>query len=333
MSITIREIAAQAGVTKSTVSKVLNDRPGVGEETRKKIREIVKQTGFRPSSAARALAHGRTENIGLLIPRDAGLALNGSYWSALTTSITLEAARRGYSVLLLTPGSEGNEETLVQEVMSNRKAEGLIIGHPLLTAGSLSLLTERGFPFVTVGRVPGWESRAIDVDNAGGARDMTNYILEKGFRKIAMITGPESLLHMRERVRGFREAMAGQDIPPFGVVHSEFDQDSVEQAIGRLMAESDPEALFIGSGGEFLLRVLRAMEGRGMNRHNLGLAVFDDYPYLEFTDPGITAVRQPTEELGSQAVTMLDSRITGKPDRDGPCILKTTIIPRCSCRE
>jgi LacI family transcriptional regulator len=233
----------------------------------------------------------------------------------------------------MTPGDSDNEENLVADAVSHRKAEGLIISHPRMAARSLSLLAQKGFPFITVGRTPGWESRAVDVDNAGGAREMGLYMLGAGYRRISMITGPESLLHMRERVRGFREALAAGGLNPVEVVHCEFHQDAVDKAMELIGSKGAPDALFVGSGGEFLLRVMRAMNTLKMDRHKLGLAVFDDYPYLEFTDPQITAVRQPTEHLGRQAVAMLDRLINGAGSFEGPLILKTSIIPRKSCRE
>ena len=162
---------------------------------------------------------------------------------------------------------------------------------------------------------------------------MTSHILKQGYRRIAMFGGPENLFHVRERSRGFRETLAAAGLSPAGIRHSGGDQESVGRNLKSLFEESRPDALFVTSGGEVLIRILRAMKSSRLPSDKLGLAVFDDFPFLEHTGPGITAVRQPIEDLGRRAVGMLIPRITGEEIPPGPVILPTEIIRRFSCGE
>jgi LacI family transcriptional regulator, galactose operon repressor len=330
--ITIIEIAKMANVSKATVSKTLNNKPGVGDETRERIMDIVDQLDFQPDSAARALSNKKTSNIGLIIPHEAGQSLNNAYWSAMISAIADEAAAMDYNLMLFTPRKEGALEDLYKSVINSNKVDGLIIGSELIDKEQMSQLYRTHIPFILIGQNPDFKHHFVDIDNAYASQSGTEYMINRGYKNIAFISGSDNYYYNRIRTISFRETMFKHLLHPCNAAADEFNTQSIYSAIDKVLADCpDLEGLFIGASGNFLYDVLERLDQRNISAASIGIIVFDDYRYLNFMEPKLTAIRQPTSLMGREAVKSLFHLISNENISNRNNVFKTTITERKSC--
>lgn len=332
--VTINEIAKLAQVSKGTVSKVLNHKPGIGKETRQRVMELVSHLGYHPSSVAQALANKKTNNIGLIFPHETGQSLNGAYWSALITSITQRAAVDKYNLMLFTPPKEGELAEMYDSVLLSRRVDGLIIGAEMLDKLSLAQLEDTGMPFILIGRSPDFHHHSVDVNNRFAVRSMTEHMIRHGYKKIGFLAGPRRYYYNQERIQAFKETMREHGLVPCLSEADEYNRELTFEAVDSLMESfPDLEGIFIGAGGEFLYDVLNRIKYLGINTKTLGMSVFDDYRYLDFMEPRLTAIKQPLEEMGAMATESLMKLIAGEEVEEIQYTLPATITVRGSCSE
>lgn len=332
--LTINEIAKIARVSKGTVSKILNNKPGIGADTRRRVMELVNHLDYIPNSSAQALAFNRTMNIGLVVPHVAAASLNGSYWSSLVTAIVQRAARDRYHLMLFTPQAEGHLEEVYDSVLRSRKVDGLIIGAELIDKRSISRMLLTDLPFVLVGQNEDFQHYSVDVDNRSAAAAMTRYMLAHGFQRPAYLSGPLGYLYNRERLLGYQEAMQEAGLLAFSASAAEYTRSFVFREVDKMLKDApNTDSIFVGAGGDFLFDVLSRLRDHGVDPHNLGLAVFDDYRFLDYMDPKITAVSQPIDRIGAEATQMLLDLIDKKSPIRPRVVLQTSIHARGSCRD
>jgi DNA-binding LacI/PurR family transcriptional regulator len=329
--ITIKGIAAMAHVSTGTVSKVLNDAPGVGAETRKRIRKLIRDLNFHPNASAQSLAGRPTHNIGVVIPHTGSYSMASAYWPILLTSITDQAAARNLNVLLSTARSEEDVDSAYKSILRGRRVDGLIVGAEQFGAQQLAELLLKEFPFVVVGKGSLLTTYWVDVDNAGGALAMTRHLLDLGHRRIVLLAGPPHYPSVRDRVSGYTSAMVGAGLEPY-VHHCEYHTESVAEAVRRVLrAETGPFALFVGAGDLVIPALRVAVElGRSIPS-DLALVAFDDHPFFEQFSPAITAVSQPIHALGEAAAELLFAVMDGHEPSPPVRVLPTRVVVRRSC--
>lgn len=323
-----------ARVSKGTVSKILNNKPGISQDTRRRVMDIVGHLDYIPNSAAQALAYQRTNNIGLVIPHEAGISLAGSYWSALITAIAQTAEGQNYNLMLLTPHIEGDLEQVYDSVLRSHKVDGLIIGAELVDKRSLSRIVLADLPLVMVGQNSEFHHYFVDINNHRAAYQMTEHMIECGKRHPAFISGPLEYQYNRERVQGFTDALAAKGISGATGAVEAYDTHQIQGEVLRLLRDNPGiDSLFIGAGGDFMLDVIDQLRRNHIDFNHFGLAVFDDYPYLNFLNPRLTAVHQPIHEMGVAATTMLMKLIQNQSLDHPSEIIETHIVVRGSCGE
>ncbi|HVO09287.1 MAG TPA: LacI family DNA-binding transcriptional regulator [Vicinamibacteria bacterium] len=333
--VTIRSIAAMAQVSTGTVSKVLNDAPGVGPETRRRIRKLIRDLNFHPDASAQSLAGRPTYNIGMVIPHTGSYSMASAYWPILLTSITDQAAARNRNVLLSTARSEEDVDSAYRSILRGRRVDGLIVGAEQLGARQLGELLLKEFPFVAVGKgamlTPYW----VDVDNAGGAAAMTRHLVDLGHRRIAMLAGPHDFPAVKERVDGFTAVMTEAGLEPcvqHCAYHTEAAGDQAAEQLRKLLcSSSQPLALFVAAG-DLVMPALRVAAELGREiPSDLALVSFDDHPFFDHFSPAITAVSQPIHELGSAATELLFAVMDGLEPEPPSRVLPTRLVVRASC--
>ncbi len=334
LNLTINEIARLAQVSKGTVSKVLNNYPGINEKTRERVLKVVKQHDFEPNSAAQALAFRRTGNIGLLIPHSPQYTLNDTFWASLVMAVTREVILSGMNLVLHLPQQEGNLEDLFKSILRKKQLDGMIIGAELLDKNYLATLIYNETPFVMLGQNPGFAHYAVDVDNLQAGHQITNYLLKHGYRRIAMVTGSAEYYHYNDRAKGYHSALDEAGISYRCLVNvPQDDRPAMHQTIKNLFSGNRPDAIVCGAGGDFMFDCLAACQAQGFVIPRDGFATFDDYRHLDFMQPGITAVRQPFLEIGRETVRMLLELIKGQKPQNELVIQPTSIVARASCGE
>jgi LacI family transcriptional regulator len=328
---TIRDVAALAGVSQGTVSKVLNEAPGVGPETRSRVLRVIQDLDYHPNAQARGLVARKTGSIGVIIPHTGSYSMASAYWPVLLTAINEAAASRSLNVLLSTARSEEDVDSAYQSILRGRRIDGLVVGAEQFGQKHLVELLFKGFPFVLVGKSPFVSHWHVDVDNAGGASCMARHLLALGHRRVGMVAGPEDYPSVRERVGGFRAAMAAAALEP-RVCHSAYHDESAARCIRELLqSEPRPTALFAGAGDLVIPALAAARDIRLRVPADLALAAFDDHPYYEHFDPPITAVSQPIKDLGQAAADVLFALMEGAPPERRDVILPTRLVIRRSC--
>jgi LacI family transcriptional regulator len=334
---TINGIARLAGVTKGTVSKVLNNYRGINQKTRERVLKIVEDTGFEPNSAAQTLAFRKTGNIGLIIPHSPEHSITGAYWSSLVSAITREATRLGYSLVLLLPQTEGLLHDLFSSVIKKKRVDGLILGAELLEKRSLATLLSTEASFVMLGRNPEFAHHCVDIDNHQAGASIASYLIERGYRRPIFIGGPRKYYYIKDRATGFVEAVRSAGLEPLPPLFLPYeDRAEMQEVLTEAVASGRPDSAVTGAGGDFMFDALAIFERLGMRPPELGFATFDDYRFLDFFKPPITAVAQPVSSLGSGAVGILvDLLKTPKEEQreNRIVILPASIRRRRSCGE
>jgi LacI family transcriptional regulator len=330
--LTIRDVAAMAKVSQGTVSKVLNEAPGVGAETRRRVLKLVRDLDFQPNASARSLVARKTGSIGVIIPHTGSYSMSSAYWPILLTSITETAAARNLNVLLSTARSEEDVDSAYRTILRGRRVDGLIVGAEQFGQQQLVELLFKGFPFVMVGKSPFVTHWHVDVDNAGGTRSMTQHLLKLGHRHIAILAGPVHYPAVQERIDGFRTAMSAAGLAP-RVYHCNYHTEAATTCIRDLLAVHPRVTALFVAAGDLTTAALAATRELGVKvPSDLALVAFDDHPYYEYLEPPITAVSQPIPELGRAALDMLFTLMDGKEPETTGLVLPTRLVIRGSCR-
>ncbi|MBN2619106.1 MAG: LacI family DNA-binding transcriptional regulator [Spirochaetales bacterium] len=330
--LTIKDIAELAQVSKGTVSKALNNQPGVGKETKERILKLIKQLDFHPNSAAQALASNKTENLGLFIPHLSYNEISGSYWAAIISGIVEQANKFGYNILLFTIEEGADLYSAYNLLLKKKRVDGFIVGTELLDTRSISALCISKIPFILLGKNSMLNHFYVDINNYKASFEMTKYMIGFGYKRIALLASPEKLSYSKPRIQGYLDAIKEEGLDFSFHISSPYTKKDSYAAIDIIMKQK-PDALFVGSGGDSILHTIDKFNELNIKVPEFGLAAFDDYIYMDYISPKITTIRQPFLDLGSSSVEMLTQMIE-KGEPDSPQIIHSaTIIPRESCGE
>ena len=305
--VTIRDVAAAAGVSHQTVSRVLNRRPDVADETRARVWQVIEEMNYRPSAIARSLSQQRSLTLGIVT---AGLKYVGP--SHTLNGITKQAEALGYTLLLKElPDFHANDVQPLLNSLLERRVDGILWAVPEVgdNRGWLEKQLDRlAMPmiFMTMEARPGVSTVAID--NYAGGRIATEHLLQQGFRHIAHISGPLDWWEARQRQAGWRDALLAAGVPK-GQLHTEegtWSSASGERAIGRLLASyPEMDAVFAGND-QMALSILQVACRQGMQvPQDLAVIGFDGLPEAAHYWPPLTTVYQNLQLLGSTAVQEL----------------------------
>ncbi len=332
MPLTLEDIAKMSGVSRSTVSRVINRDPNVSAATRRKVLDLIQQIGFQPNLAARGLAVGRTRVIGLVIPTGLTSIFSDPYFPLVIQGVASACSARGYSVMLWLAEREYEAKT-INQVLYNGLIDGVIVASMLLDDPIIQRLSESPQPFITIGRHPTNDQiNFIDVDNRIGAYQGVSYILHTGRRRVATITGPRNMIAGRDRYLGYQDALRERGLPllPELVVEGEFSDISGYLAMKQLLSQH-PDAVFVASDA-MAFAAMRAIQEAGLSiPDDIAVVGFDDIPPAATSNPPLTTVRQPIQQSGSVAAEMLIERIEHPQIQLCRIILPTELVIRDSC--
>ncbi len=328
---TISEIAARAGVSIPTVSRVLNGRPDVAPATRARIEQILKESGYVHSKAARGLRKGSSGIIDLLVP-----GLDNPYVTEIIRGVEEALRRTGLRLALSFTQDLPLGERQWLDKIAYRATDGAIL---VLARGQSSRLDElrrRGIPFIFVdyhGEL-GPDVPSVGTTNWAGGRMAVEYLLSLGHRRIAIIAGPASLRCSLDRIAGYRAALeaAGIPIDPELIRPGDFRlQSGYAQTSALLALPQPPTAIFTGNDLQ-AMGVYKALYLRNIHvPERMSVIGFDDIPLTTIVSPSLTSVRQPLFDMGRVATSMLIRLIAGEPLDSLRVELATTLITRESC--
>ncbi|MEU3193531.1 LacI family DNA-binding transcriptional regulator [Streptomyces sp. NPDC006992] len=326
----IKDVAARAGVSVATVSRVLNDHSGVREETRARVLSAVSELSYRPNTLARSLRTDQTRTLGLVISD----VLN-PFFTELARAVEDAARSRGYSVII----GNADEQLTLQDhhvrTLLDRRIDGLLVSPADGDSLALREAALLGIPMVFVDRwIEGLDVPLVRADGRPAVHDLVAHLYALGHRRLAIITGPVASTTSNERVDAFRSALHahGLPLPESFIGQGDFQTASGRRATDSFFALPEPPDAVFATDNLMALGVMEQLRTLGLRvPHDVSLAAFDDIPWFLHTDPPITAIAQPTQELGHRAVAALTDLVEGRSA--GSVTLSAHLTARRSCGE
>jgi DNA-binding LacI/PurR family transcriptional regulator len=333
---TQRQIAEEVGVSRTTVSLVLNDVPDVriSPETRQRILEVARRLDYYPHAAARRLVSGKTRTIALVWHRGPNATYRDAFLPGLLQGITRAAHQYGYHVLFR-PIEPNEPDHGYVELAFSHYTDGLVLSGPRSDDPHLFKLHKDGFPLVLHGLLPETNIPSVDVDNVHGAMVAVNHLLALGHQRIGMITNaPLAYAASHQRLKGYRQALerASLTYDESLVQQGNFDGGSGQVAMERLLAHDDPPTAVFVASDMVAMGALQAIRDRGLRiPEDVAIVGFDDITTARFVTPALTTVRVPTFALGWSTAEILIRLIEGDTIDQPHVLLETELIVRDSC--
>jgi LacI family transcriptional regulator len=327
----IKDVAARAGVSVTTVSRVLNGHPYVRDGLRSRIDAAIEELGYSPSSIARGLVRSSTELIGVIVPD-----ITASFFSTILGSIEQAASSRGYALLVSNIAEDSEKELSYLKLFKGLRVAGIIVMHEPTTPAVRRFVAAIGIPVViSSARPAGLRDVSVNIDDEAAAFDATAYLAGLGHRRIALIGGDaERLQTARMRRDGYERALEAARIPadPALVKVGDFKTQDGYRLMGELLeVEARPTAVFALSDDMAAGAMNRALDAGLRVPEELSVMGFDDSALASVTRPALTTVHQPIADIGSISVETLIRSIEGaRPSSDG-IILRHRIVERSSC--
>jgi LacI family transcriptional regulator len=328
--LTIRDIAAFAGVSTATVSRVVNGSGYVSAATRATVERVVREHGYSANRNARALSAGRTGLVGVTVP-----LIHPAYFSVIVAGVAEALYEQDMRIVLCPTLHEHDREVSLLERLMHGTTDCALLVLPEESSGELRTLMEHGFRFVVVDprmrideRVP-----TVSAAHSAGANQATAHLLELGHRRIAAITGPAGWMATEERLRGHRAALAAAGVLPDRalVVESNFEVEGGRAAAAALLDLAEPPTAIFAFNDQLAIGAMQAALERGLRvPGELSIVGFDDTAEAEIVTPRLTTVHQPLAEIGRMGVSLLTRQLENQRLEALHVELETKLVVRAS---
>ena len=306
-ALSIRDVARLAGVSRQTVSRVLNRQPNIKPSTEAHVRKVIEELAWRPNSAARALASARSRTIGLLV------SARSHYGPFSAAGAVDEAAReRGYTITSATlDGADDESLAIALDAFVAQGVDGVVMIAPQQRAHEALQRVAIGLPFLTLQWRDGPNDRVAAFDQEAGARAATKHLIDLGHSRIVHLAGPQDWNEAEERMRGFLAEMSDADMPTVAPVLGDWTADTAYEVGLKLLAHREFTAVF-ASNDQMALGLIHAANDLGLSvPGDLSVVGFDDIPEAKHFTPPLTTVRQDFALLGRRAIDILVADIEG----------------------
>jgi len=333
--VTSRDVAKLAGVSRTTVSFVLNDVPGVkiSPETRQRVLEAARELDYYPTAAARSLASGKTRRIGLILGEGQDRLAADAFLPTFLQGVTASVHRRGYLLMLQLSEDVPSHEAYVR-LIREQQVDGLILSGPRSDDSLLPQLAEEKFPLILHGRLDGHDLPYVDTDNRAGAYRVVNHLAALGHRRIAFISNaPLFYSGTQDRFAGYRQALAEHDIPLQEelIRTAAFLPHSAYAAMSELLALQKPPTAVFAASDVVALGAMSAIHAAHLRiPEDMAVVGFDDIFLAAHACPPLTTVRVPAYGLGWTSAEVLINLIKGEEEVSS-VILETELVIRESC--
>jgi LacI family transcriptional regulator len=332
--LTLVDIAKKAGVSRSTVSRVVNADPNVSDVVRERVLGVIQDTGYHPNAAARTLASQHSWTIGLLLPNSVSFFFTDPFYPHLTKGIAQACNRYGYTLALFLVDTKEDEEKIFPRVSRKGLLDGVIV-----QAGNhgdqkiIGNLVDANMPLVVAGRPFRSDNVSyIDIDNVGGAYKAVNHLIKLGYKRIGTISGPTNGTVGIDRMEGYLKAIneSGMSLDESLIVEGDFTEAGGHLAMQNLLS-SKPDAIFAASDIMAIGAMRAAQEAKLNIPGDIAFVGFDDLPVASLTNIQLTTMRQPVNLFGTKAVEMLIDLIETSICPPRHVILDTELVVRQSC--
>lgn len=303
---TIYEVAALAGVSPATVSRVFNGNT-VSEEKQRLVRDAAQQLGFTPNKTARRLRKQSSEIICLLVPD-----IENPFFTALARGVEDRAQESGFSVVLCNTDDDPAKELRYLQIAASEQMAGVILS-PASDEVDLGAIASLGRPVVAVDRTTPYPVDAVKIDNRAAGIAATTALVDAGFRRIACIAGPAGIEETEDRYLGWKQVVtARRTLVRDGFLqHANFRVDGGRAAMNALLNLVQPPDAVVTTNNLMAIGALQALHENGIDPEDFGVAVLGELPYLLPPPSSVVQVRLPARHLGRTAASMLLERIGG----------------------
>jgi DNA-binding LacI/PurR family transcriptional regulator len=328
---TIKDVAAQVGVSYQTVSRVINNRPDVRPETRDRVLAAIAELGYRPNAAARTMGGGRTMTLGCISPN-----LVDYTFASILDSVQAEARSLGYQTFTGSAPNADDVQDLLEE-MQERQVDGFLLVNPHEDGRFQHLLPliEKSVPVVYLMNTPDdTPVPTVSGDDVWGGCTGTNYLLSMGHRHVATITGPPNAEGTHQRLQGYRQALAEAEIAASEslVLQGDWSPESGYQAVQRLLEQGELFTAVFTQNDKMALGAMQALREAGLSVPNdVSVMGYDDMPLSAYFYPPLTTMAQPMDKIGRHASRLLIEQIE-QPNKPLEQIkIKPKLVERASC--
>jgi len=330
MRITIKDVAKQAAVSTATVSRVFNNTGPVDAETRQRVLGVSQKLRYTPNAAGRSLSTKRTDALGLLLPD-----IYGEFFSEVIRGADQTAQQNRYHLLVSSSHNHREEIEAALKVMSGR-VDGFILMSPQIDAQMLKSNLPLNLPVILLNCfVDGVSFDSLNIDNFGGAHQMTRHLIQHGHQRVAVIKGHAGNLDAEERLRGYRQAMRENQLAVSAAweIPGSFSEESGYEAVKEILALTPRPTAVFASNDSMAIGALSALREIGVDiPREIALVGFDDIPIARFLSPTLTSVRVSISDLGAIAIQKLVHAIREKNNHAKQhLVIPTSLALRESC--
>ncbi|HJP71453.1 MAG TPA: LacI family DNA-binding transcriptional regulator [Candidatus Limnocylindria bacterium] len=326
-TVTLEGVAEVARVSRATASRVINGDRRVSESARTAVEDAIRELGYVPNRAARSLVTRRSDSVAVVIPEPSGQLFGDPFFPRILRGISDELATESMQLVLLMPQDRPGESR-VERYLEGGHSDGVLLislhgSDPLPAA-----LRRHGIPVVVGGRPHGDGLTYVDVDNRAGAASAVEHLIERGRRRVATIAGPQDMAAGLDRLAGYRDQVSEHDSL---VEVADFTLDGGRAAMHRLLERApDLDAVFVASD-LMAIGAIDALRGAGRRiPEDVAIVGFDDSPLALTTNPTLSSVRQPIEEMGREMTRLLIDQIRFPDRAPRRVILDTRLVVRGS---
>jgi LacI family transcriptional regulator len=332
-NLTLEDIAKQAGVSRSTASRVVNEDPNVSENARIKVQEVIRATGYHPHAAARSLASHRSWMIGLVLPRTVSTFFTDPYFPRLTQGVAQACNQNNYTLGLFLLDTKEDEKRILPRISHKGLLDGIVLQTAQMEDKLFDKLVSSDFPVIMAGRP--FKANGIsyiDVDNTNASYNAVCHLIQLGYKRIGTITGWMNSTVGIDRKQGYLQAIndQGWEVQENLIAEGDFTENGGYLAMKKILP-FNPDAIFAASDS-MAIGAIRAVREAGLHvPADVAFVGFDDLPIASQAEYDLTTVRQPIAQFGAKAVdTLIDLIENGlKPSRR--IIMETELVIRESC--
>ncbi|GMK41597.1 LacI family transcriptional regulator [Paenibacillus sp. CCS19] len=307
--VTIKDIAKLAGVSPSTVSRVVSNHPRISLDTSRKVKQIMDELGYHPNMMAKSLVSKTTNTLAILLPRPAEELFQNDFFGELLRGILTQANRAGYDMLLTTATGEHDEIETVSRLVRGRRVDGIILLSSRVNDPIVAFLASSEFPFVLIGRSESHpDVLSINNDNKQAAYDATVHLITQGHERIGFVSGPANLTVSNDRLQGYRQALEAHKLPIRSdwTVEGEFLQESGYRAMSLIMSLPERPSALVVIDDVVAFGVLRGLNELGYKvPDDISLVSFNNISLSELATPPISSIDIGTYQLGYTAAQTL----------------------------
>lgn len=338
MAVTIKDVARVANVTPSTVSRVIANNPRISEKTKRKVREVMEQLGYYPNFKARNLASRSTQTIGLIMPNSTDKVFQNPFFPEVIRGISKLAHSMEYAILMSTGETEEEIYDGVVRMVKSGRVDGVILLYSRSNDQVMTFLQNMEFPYTIIGKPSDHmdEISHVDNDNFSASKEVTEYLLRLGHKRIGFVGGNVKLMVTTDRQRGYETALnnAGLSIHKDYIVHEEFLREGGEEAISELLSLKEPPTALVVTDDLMAFGMLGTLEKMGIKvPDHISIISFNNLLISEVSRPRLTSVDINIYSLGYQAAKSLIEKIQNPDEPAKRIIVPYKMMERDSCKK